>query len=285
MRYLILLSCFIFTFMSFFSSASYGFSYDIASFTQVGGVSGASSFVDDFDDDVEPPSGPSGASSYYLEGGATFSSNRESGGLLELNSNDFAVDPDDFWINAEVDDSTYYFSSGAGGSISGMFEANNGFTADTYFGIGLGNYDPNFTRDLSPELSSGEAWVEIAVDSLGNKYAVWGNGIQENILDITTDLGTNTDITMALIINNSNQLTATWDYGSDGNIDLRMDNFFTASFLTSLIYSGWFESGAGEISNQPVPEPATVALLGIGLAGLAGAEVRRRRKKKTVDNS
>ncbi len=43
------------------------------------------------------------------------------------------------------------------------------------------------------------------------------------------------------------------------------------------------DSSGDEVT--PVPEPSTIALLGIGIAGLAYAEVRRRRKKKAVDNS
>jgi len=67
---------------------------------------------------------------------------------------------------------------------------------------------------------------------------------------------------------------------SIGNATSKQPAFFIARFR------GFNDGGSNKTlgeANHPIPEPTTIALLGIGLVGLAGAEVRRRRKKKVVD--
>ncbi len=82
--------------------------------------------------------------------------------------------------------------------------------------------------------------------------------------------------------------TVTWDSNINYIRDVWSDTsaLVHANVSSNGQYLGWFGPNIRTSDDlQPVPEPTTIALLGIGLIGLVGAEARRRRKKKAVDNS
>ncbi len=259
-----------------FTTYSYAaFSYHISEYTQSSGVN---AYIDSFSDGVEPPAGSISGSDYNVlawSSSTTFGPNRESGGLLELNSDDAEIGRDgENLIGAYLTDPNYYFNSNVGGFVKGAYEANSGFISDSVFGIAIDNFDPNFGNPSTLE----DAVMGIYTDSFGRIHAVWGDIATINELDITSDLTGISDITMLLDINTSNQVSAMFDYGSDGFYDLIFDDFKTLSFTpgdSNDVFSGEFVA----FEASPVPLPSSILLLGSGAACL---RLLMRKKKPDI---
>ena len=244
MKSLVLFSCFIFAFVALNSSVSYAdFSYDVDRFTVVGGPAGNSTFIDEFDDGEEPPTGPSGPLTYDFDCSLALSSTAENGGLLTLNKNDACDSSSEFLFEVILKDSNFYINSDIGGSIEGKFRFTNGIIPYSGVGILLFSKDTDGSRHGLEEL-----YMFVWSDRSGNISArldleLYDEDTLISEVDITNSLIGISDITMKLDISSENVVTASLDFGSDGTFDLILPDSHTLTFMSGISgYAGGFDA-------------------------------------------
>ncbi len=157
--------------------------------------------------------------------------------------------------------------------------------ADTGSGVNVNHFSMNFDTDIFTGLSTSDitvvnpstGWTPTRTFTGGQYTFAWSWGFGNPVNMANAPLELLVDYTLRDVAAYSN-VSGTdsignwdWDEGQAWGLGYSLNQFPTMADHN-------FHSSGG--STAPVPEPGTIALLGIGLAGLVGVGMRKRAKNK-----